>query len=112
MNKQQLSDQAKSIKDSDMERHTTQLNEKMNSLQSTITNLENQIATLQSQLQEATSKLRSPNAPSQTVQNHIRLLHDYNEIRDIGQGLLSLIAEKRGVRYKDVLEEFGVDAND
>uniref|UniRef100_A0A093XGP7 DNA repair protein SWI5 like n=1 Tax=Talaromyces marneffei PM1 TaxID=1077442 RepID=A0A093XGP7_TALMA len=54
---------------------------------------------------------RSP-TPSQTVRDHIRLLHDYNEIRDIGQGLLGLIAEKRGVRYKDVLEEFGVDADD
>lgn len=105
------------------------------SLQSTISTLENQLISLQSQLQEVTSKLRSlplpphptentywsptnrndrcPNTtPSQTVQNHIRLLHDYNEIRDIGQGLLGLIAEKRGVRYKDVLEEFGVDHDD
>lgn len=55
---------------------------------------------------------RSPNDPSQTVQNHIRLLHDYNEIRDVGQGLLGLVADKRGVRYGDVLEEFGVEAND
>lgn len=46
------------------------------------------------------------------MQNHIRLLHDYNEIRDIGQGLLNLVADKRGVRYGDILEEFGVNADD
>ncbi|KAF3406862.1 Mating-type switching protein swi5 [Talaromyces pinophilus] len=106
-------DQHPSSKDSDMDHHAVQRNDKTISLQSTITTLENQIIALQSQLQELTSKLRSPNTtPSQTVQNHIRLLHDYNEIRDIGQGLLGLIAERRGVRYKDVLEDFGVDADD
>jgi DNA repair protein Swi5/Sae3 len=55
--------------------------------------------------------IRSP-TPAKTVQSHIRLLHDYNEIRDVGQGLLGLIADRRGVRYGDVLGEFGVDADD
>ncbi|EEA24499.1 DNA repair protein Swi5/Sae3, putative [Talaromyces marneffei ATCC 18224] len=112
---QQPQDQLPSSKDSDKDPQAEQHNDKTTSLQSTITNLENQIVSLQTQIQEATSKLRgafrSP-TPSQTVRDHIRLLHDYNEIRDIGQGLLGLIAEKRGVRYKDVLEEFGVDADD
>jgi len=39
-------------------------------------------------------------------------LHDYNGIRDIGQGLLGLISDQRGVRLVDVMEEFGADVGD
>ena len=46
------------------------------------------------------------------IKEHIALLHRYNEIKDIGQGLMGLIAEKRGCRIKDVIEEFGVDEGD
>lgn len=46
------------------------------------------------------------------MQQHIRLLHEYNEIRDIGQGLLGLIADARGVRHVDVQREFGVADGD
>lgn len=30
------------------------------------------------------------------------LLHQYNEIRDIGQGLLGMVAEKRNCRVADL----------
>jgi DNA repair protein Swi5/Sae3 len=50
--------------------------------------------------------------PSAIVQRHIRLLHQYNEIKDIGQGLMGLIAEARGVRYADVQKEYGVGKGD
>jgi len=46
------------------------------------------------------------------TKRHISLLHTYNEIRDIGQGLMGLIADSRGVRIKEVQEEFGIDAKD
>ncbi|KAK2744957.1 hypothetical protein FQN57_004087 [Myotisia sp. PD_48] len=46
------------------------------------------------------------------VKRHIRLLHDYNEIKDIGQGLMGLIADGRGLRYVDVQTEFGIEAGD
>lgn len=46
------------------------------------------------------------------IKRHISLLHTYNEIRDIGQGLMGLISDSRGVRIKEVQEEFGVDAKD
>jgi Swi5 len=46
--------------------------------------------------------------PQQTVKSHINLLHTYNEIRDIGQGLMGMVADNRGVRVRDVYEEFGV----
>lgn len=54
---------------------------------------------------------RSPNV-SDTVKTHIRFLHSYNEIKDVGQGLMGLIAEARGVRYVDVQREFGIEAGD
>jgi len=42
------------------------------------------------------------------VKRHIALLGRYNEVRDIGQGLLGMIADQRGIRIVDVMEEFGV----
>lgn len=52
------------------------------------------------------------NDPSITVKQHIRLLHDYNEIKDVAQGLMGLIAEARGVRQIEVQREFGADEKD
>jgi DNA repair protein Swi5/Sae3 len=40
------------------------------------------------------------------------LLHDYNEIRDIGQGLMEIVADNRGVRVREVYKEFGVAGAD
>ncbi|KAF2637639.1 hypothetical protein P280DRAFT_406195 [Massarina eburnea CBS 473.64] len=51
-------------------------------------------------------------AANKIVQKHIKLLHEYNEIKDIGQGLMGLIADSRGVRIVEVQDEFGVDAKD
>ncbi len=47
-----------------------------------------------------------------TVKRHIKLLHDYNDIKDIGQGLVGMIADQRGLRVGDLYEEFGVDLKD
>lgn len=38
---------------------------------------------------------------------HVRALQKYNEIKDIAQGLIGLIAEQRGVRVVDVMAEIG-----
>jgi len=50
------------------------------------------------------------------VKTHIHLLHQYNEIRDIGQGLLGMVAEKRNCRVADLYVgepgEFGVGRGD
>ncbi|KAF2086900.1 hypothetical protein K490DRAFT_57370 [Saccharata proteae CBS 121410] len=51
-------------------------------------------------------------AAKAVIREHIRLLHDYNEIRDIGQGLMGIIAESRGVRIKEVQDEFDISAKD
>lgn len=66
---------------------------------------------LTTELCTSRSKLRHPDA-SATVQRHITLLHRYNEIKDIGLGLMGLIADQRGVRLKEVMREWGVDEKD
>ena len=46
------------------------------------------------------------------IKGHITLLHKYNEIKDIGQGLMGMIADKRGVRVATVMEDFDMDEKD
>ena len=50
--------------------------------------------------------------PQALVNDHIRRLHQYNEIRDVGQGLMGMIAEQRGMRVVDIYKEFGISEND
>jgi DNA repair protein Swi5/Sae3 len=42
------------------------------------------------------------------IQDHIQRLHQYNEIKDVAQGLIGMIADARGVRVRDCQGEFGV----
>ncbi|KAL4883264.1 DNA repair protein [Aspergillus karnatakaensis] len=79
-------------------------------LRTSIIDLESQAAGLEDQIAQTKAKLK--NNPSETVKRHIRLLHEYNEIKDVGQGLMGLIADARGVRVVDVHKEFGVDVKD
>lgn len=51
-------------------------------------------------------------AANSIVKEHIKLLHEYNELKDVGQGLMGLIADQRGVRIIEVQEDFGMDAKD
>lgn len=51
-------------------------------------------------------------AANKIVKEHIKLLHEYNELKDVGQGLMGLIADQRGVRIVEVQEEFGIEAKD
>jgi hypothetical protein len=48
--------------------------------------------------------------PETTVKTYIRGLQEYNEIKDIGQQLIGLIAENRGVPIRTLYEngEYGV----
>lgn len=51
-------------------------------------------------------------AANKIVQKHIKLLHEYNEMKDVGQGLMGLIADARGVRIAEIQEEFGIGEKD
>ena len=62
-----------------------------------------------SEEEKTKSALATANA---VIKEHIALLHKYNEIKDIGQGLMGLIADKRGVRVASVMEEFGMEEKD
>ncbi|KAL9612737.1 MAG: hypothetical protein Q9167_002676 [Letrouitia subvulpina] len=81
------------------------------SLQVKIASLTRQIADIEAKNEDAARKLRNPDAAS-TVNKHIELLHTYNEIRDVGTGLMGIIADNRGVRVKDVYSDFDVGEKD
>ncbi|KAI9782012.1 MAG: hypothetical protein M1816_002121 [Peltula sp. TS41687] len=75
---------------------------------------EAQLTALRAQHDRLLSQLQDGDggAAHQTVRRHIRLLHAYNEIRDVGLGLMGLIADRRGQRLAEVLREFGVEGAD
>ncbi|KZF22570.1 Swi5-domain-containing protein [Xylona heveae TC161] len=84
------------------------LEEEISSLRATLEDVRRQQA-------EVLASLKPPHTPSSaqdTIKQHISLLHQYNDMRDIGTGLLGLIAENRGVRVRDVFEEFGLAEDD
>ncbi|KAF3126562.1 hypothetical protein TWF703_010433 [Orbilia oligospora] len=80
------------------------------SLITQISTLESQLESLNSQVSSTTEKLENP--PKATIKQHIKLLHDFNEIRDVGLHLIGMIADERGVGLKEVLGEFGVTEKD
>ncbi|KAF3233869.1 hypothetical protein TWF192_001982 [Orbilia oligospora] len=89
------------------------------SLITQISTLESQLESLNSQVSSTTGKLEidgsndyNRNPPKATIKQHIKLLHDFNEIRDVGLHLIGMIADERGVGLKEVLGEFGVTEKD
>ena len=87
---------------------TSPPNPQHNRLQTQILTVQSQITTLQSQLSASNALLPDPTLAPEIVRAHIKLLHSYNEIKDVGLGLMGLIADGRGVRLGDVMGEFGV----
>ncbi|OBT78747.1 hypothetical protein VF21_02618 [Pseudogymnoascus sp. 05NY08] len=75
--------------------------------------LADEVEAMETKLADARGTLKNPDAAA-TVKAHIKRLHAYNEIRDVGQGLIGLIAEQRGVRIGECYDggEFGVGAKD
>ncbi|KAK3629238.1 hypothetical protein LTR56_005114 [Elasticomyces elasticus] len=100
------------------------LNNKRVALESTLTELQSQRASLVAKTtlpsglampvdwsDEQKEKTAHTNANA-VIKEHIGLLHRYNEIKDIGQDLMGLIADQRGVRIAEVMEEFGLASKD
>ncbi|KAK6541483.1 hypothetical protein TWF694_007292 [Orbilia ellipsospora] len=75
-----------------------------------ISTLEAKLADINAQVSDINQKLDNP--AKATIQRHIKLLHDFNEIRDVGLHLIGMIADERGVGLKQVLGEFGVTEKD
>ncbi|ELT94775.1 hypothetical protein CAPTEDRAFT_99674, partial [Capitella teleta] len=46
------------------------------------------------------------------LQGHITKLHEYNEMKDVGQMLLGKLAVERGTTTKELYGEYGLDLND
>ncbi|CAD6563899.1 MAG: hypothetical protein ASARMPREDX12_000149 [Alectoria sarmentosa] len=84
---------------------------KLAALQAKIAALETQIRETEEKRREVHGQLETKDAQA-TVKAHIKLLHDYNEIRDVGQGLIGIIADSRGVRVKQVYQDFDVGEGD
>ncbi|RAL05606.1 SWI5/SAE3 family protein [Aspergillus ibericus CBS 121593] len=87
-----------------------QKDKKLSTLRTSIASLQSQITEIECQIAQTRTKLKDD--PSTTLQRHIRLLHEYNEVKDIAQGLMGLIADTRGVRQVDVQREYGVEDRD
>ncbi|KAI9847782.1 MAG: hypothetical protein M1837_001675 [Sclerophora amabilis] len=87
---------------------------KLDTVHAHIATLSTQLSDLQTERESLLLNLTdpTPSSASSTVKRHIRLLHSYNEIRDVGSGLLGLIADQRGVRTAEVFDEFGVGGGD
>ena len=51
---------------------------------------------------------RSESDPEVVVHRHITQLGVYNEIRDVAEGLMAIIAEEKGIRLGEVMEGFGL----
>ncbi|KAB8295793.1 hypothetical protein EYC80_008616 [Monilinia laxa] len=83
---------------------------KISSIQTRNAQLRSEITQKREKVLEISQGLEQP--ARETVKKHIKLLHDYNDIKDLGQALMGTIAENRGVRMRDLYEEFGVDITD
>ncbi|XP_036892786.1 DNA repair protein SWI5 homolog [Sturnira hondurensis] len=63
-------------------------------------------------LDQEISQLISEGYSVDELEDHISQLHEYNDIKDVGQMLLGKLAVIRGVTTKELYPEFGLDMSD
>ncbi|KAM9642263.1 DNA repair protein SWI5 homolog [Trichechus inunguis] len=63
-------------------------------------------------LDKEISQLISEGYSVDELEDHISQLHEYNDIKDVGQMLLGKLAVIRGVTTKELYPEFDLDVND
>ncbi|XP_053551344.1 DNA repair protein SWI5 homolog [Bombina bombina] len=77
--------------------------------------MENAVPDLKRQhhaLDEEITQLKAEGYSVSELEEHITLLHQYNELKDAGQMLLGKLAVIRHVTTKDLYAEFGLDLED
>ncbi|XP_043838368.1 DNA repair protein SWI5 homolog, partial [Dromiciops gliroides] len=63
-------------------------------------------------LDQEISQLMAEGYVVSELEDHISLLHEYNDIKDVGQMLMGKLASIRGVTTKELYPEFDLDMND
>ncbi|XP_066569229.1 DNA repair protein SWI5 homolog [Amia ocellicauda] len=66
----------------------------------------------QGELDLEITQLQTEGLCVEELDQHISLLHEYNDIKDTGQMLLGRLAAIRGVTTKDVYRDFSMDLED
>ncbi|XP_077593436.1 DNA repair protein SWI5 homolog [Stigmatopora nigra] len=66
----------------------------------------------QMQLDSEIAQLDLEGYKMEELNQHIDMLHEYNDIKDIGQALLGRIAALRGTTTRDLYSHFGLDLED
>ncbi|XP_049629772.1 DNA repair protein SWI5 homolog, partial [Suncus etruscus] len=64
------------------------------------------------ELDQEIAQLQSDGYCEDELAQHISQLHEYNDIKDVGQMLLGKLAMIRGVTTKELYPEFDLDLND
>ncbi|XP_072104838.1 DNA repair protein SWI5 homolog isoform X1 [Mobula birostris] len=79
------------------------------------TDLQTELANLKKKSEEQDrqiAELISDGCTLEELDQHIDQLHEYNDIKDVGQILLGKLAIVRGVTIKDLYGEFGLELDD
>ncbi|XP_053741231.1 DNA repair protein SWI5 homolog isoform X4 [Synchiropus splendidus] len=66
----------------------------------------------QEQLGAEISQLEAEGYRVEELDHHIDMLHEYNDIKDIGQSLLGRIAVLRGTTTRELYHHFGLELED
>ncbi|KAJ3341541.1 swi5-like zinc finger protein [Gonapodya sp. JEL0774] len=61
---------------------------------------------------QTTPRDQRPNDIDAAFTSRIQSLHDYNELKDLGQSLLGKLAELEGVTTRDMYARYGMDVDD
>nr|XP_020461674.1 DNA repair protein SWI5 homolog isoform X2 [Monopterus albus] len=64
------------------------------------------------QLDTEIAQLEAEGYRVEELDHHIAKLHEYNDIKDIGQSLLGRIAALRGTTTRDLYSHFGLELDD
>ncbi|KAM4528168.1 DNA repair protein SWI5 homolog isoform 3-T3 [Odontesthes bonariensis] len=64
------------------------------------------------QLDSEIAQLEAEGYRVEELEHHIDKMHEYNDIKDIGQSLLGRIAALRGTTTRDLYSHFGLELDD